>query len=71
MTNTFLSWNTHKTETGAYCWTVKKVTSSTEPLANGRYARFDLVKQGLCATRAQAKGHAQAWMRANRKAIIQ
>lgn len=69
MTNTFFSWNTHKTETGAYLWTVKKVTSSNQPFADGKFAQFETLTGGISPTRARAKSSAQAWIRSHRTTV--
>lgn len=57
-----ISWNTTKATTG-FDFSVYEVVSRTEPNAEGKYADFVQLKAGNCATRAQAKGHAQQWVR--------
>jgi hypothetical protein len=57
-----ISWSTTKTAEG-FAFRVYQVLPRTEPNAEGQYADVVTLKAGTRATRAQAKGRAQKWVR--------
>ena len=62
MANQFHTWTTTKTENG-YRFNVKLLSPSNEILPSGNYCETQIVKTGVCHSRAVAKSQAQKWVR--------
>ena len=62
MKNQFHSWETTKTATG-FRFNVKLLSPSNEILPSGNYCGSEVVKTGVCHSRAVAKSQAQKWVK--------
>lgn len=58
--NIFFGWNTTKVE-GGFEYEVRKNVSRTTPNSNGSYCDYEVVKTGVCSSRAIATARAKAW----------